>query len=144
MNPTPPLPPASNLSTQPKTKRPQHFFDCAAMFTQHYAESQIHHSNAGDPDMCSRLPLPANIGQESRARRTVLSQNVIAPIPVISNRRSANKISRRLFSLRNRPSQISRTNHPALANAPLLLRRPSSGDVFSRQMNDRIESRNQR
>ena len=143
MNPTPPLPAAAYPPAQAKPKRPQHLLERATIFTQHYAEPQIHHANSSDPHMCRRFPLATDIWQKSRTSRAVLRQDLVAPIAVISNRGSADKRSGRLFSFCDRPRQIQCAHHPALANFPLLLRTPSSGNVLARQMDHGIDSRNQ-
>ena len=143
VNPTPPLPSAADFPAQAKTKWAQHLLERAALFAQHDAKPQIHHPNSRDPHVCRRFPLPTDFRQKPFARRTVFRQNFIPAISVISNRRSAHKCSRRYFSLRNRPRQIPRANHPAIANFSLLLRRPPSRNVLSREMDHNIEARHQ-
>ena len=91
-NPTPPLPPVSQPSTQPHAEGWQHFWQGAANPAHHYPDADL---NGTNPRLRRRpggsFPLPADFSGESRTGPATLAQNFIAAIAVISHRGGRNE-----------------------------------------------------
>ena len=145
MNPAPPLFPRPNPPAKPQLERCQHLLQSAAFSAQHQPNSQIHRP---DPrlrrDPARTFPLAAHRGQETLPAHALFGQNFVAPIPVESNRRCANKHLWLGLRTRQCGSQVLRAPRPALDDGFLLRVRPPPDDRLARQMDYRIESRNPR
>src|SRR6476646_4127433 len=143
-NPTPPLPPVSQPSTQPHAEGWQHFWQGAANPAHHDPDADL---NGTNPRLRRRpggsFPLPADFSGESRTGPAALAQNFIAAIAVISHRGGRNEDSRALWRLGHRFGQVPSALPATVEDPPLLGVRPSTYDAFPRQVNHSVKTRNQ-
>ena len=99
------------------------------------------HVNGPDPRapgrVGSRLPLAADLGQESRARAALLCEPLLAPVSVEADRGGDDEHPGRMAEARQGTGEQVGSLLPALDDPPLLGRcPPEPGDRLARQMHD--------
>src|SRR3989442_14327909 len=105
--PTPTPPPKAEFEGR------QHLPQGTAVGTQYDSSSDLYSAYSRRGSSPSRLfPLPANLRQEPQARRTLLPQNFIVPVAVVTNPQATYKHFRLFIRLRHRLSHVLRAKDP--------------------------------
>ena len=136
------LTPAADHAPEPRAERREHPGERPSLRREHDPDPQ--HYDA-DPLPRSRLggrfPLPADLGEKSRAGRTLLGQHVRSPVAVIPDRGGAHECLRRAGEPREGVAEKARPVHAAAADGRLPRGVPPSGrDVLPREMDDGVEA----
>ena len=139
-DPAHPLRAVADDAAHAQSKRCQHLGERAAVFAQHDAQPQVHHAYPlGDRRGCGGFPVPTNLGQKARARPALFGQHLVSPAAVVADPRSADEDSGRLREPGQCLDQEPSGGRAALANAPLLRRRPSDAhDALAGEVDDRV------
>src|SRR5581483_2675930 len=97
MNPTPPLPPASNFAAKAQPESRQHLRKRATLAAEDQAEAGVHRTNSRRFRGAGRLfPLLTDLRQEIVPGRALLAQDLVATGAVVADSRGADKNLRAL------------------------------------------------
>src|SRR5580700_8285529 len=92
VDPAHPLAAAAKVPAYTQPKRRQHLPERAAVAGEHDTRADLDATDARvDRRLRRTLPLPANICEEARARRTALAQELIRPVAVVTDCRSGDQ-----------------------------------------------------
>ena len=135
------LPSAADDASYSHPKGCQHFRERSSRTAQDEPGPKI-----DDPDVllrcdvCSSLPLSADVSQKARTRRALFGENLVAAIAIISDGRGADQNARPLGQRSQCLAQEPRPSHAAFSDARFLVRRPTrSRNVLACKMHDRVE-----
>ncbi len=139
-DPAHPLPPGSQLSTQPQTKRRQHLLQSTALLAQHHTKAQMHHANPQFLGLLRRrFPCYARLGEKSVSRGALFGQHLVATISVDPNGRGAQQHAGPPPQIRKGFAQSLRARHPTGNNILSIFCRPTATHVRATQMDQRVE-----
>src|ERR1700751_1691920 len=143
INPAHPLLSVANPATDSQFERKQHLTQCATLRTEHDTGAKLDSANTRLGCRPGRgLPFAAHFRKKTRPRGTILLQQFIPPVAVVTDRRTTNENLWLLFCSGQSLRQIARGSHSTVADPCFLGWGPAPNDAFSRQMDHRIESRN--
>src|SRR5215471_10437054 len=100
----------------------------------------MHHANSlARCRICRSLPLPADIGKESRSRNTIFAKYLVAAIAVVPDCRSADHDLGWSLQFGERLRNQLCTFDATVTNSSLSSSRPAAGsNVLTGQMNQRV------
>jgi hypothetical protein len=109
---------------------------------QDHADPEGHDAHAAARGgLGGHFPLAAHVGEEARAGRALLAQDLVAAVAVVAGRGGGHEHARRAGELRERLGEEARRARAARADAPLLLRcPPPARDALAREVHDGIQA----